>query len=201
MPFTSDNELFNAFHRGETSAIEHFYKLNFKPLCIFAERITGTKEDAQDLVTESFIKMLNKREQFQNLSNARSFLYLVTKNACINLLKSRTTQEKARKQIQFLTPAGEENKDQVNEEMLRLHVLQQIHEEIENLPPRCKEIFKLLFLEGLSTDQIADQLRINTQTVRTQKARALQLLKSELIKKNLILALLYLTLLFPSERI
>ena len=71
---------------------------------------------------------------------------------------------------------------------------------IENLPDRCKEIFRLIFIDGLTTDQIGERLNISPQTVRTQKARALDLIKSELLKKNLLSALLYLLLLFPADR-
>jgi len=196
-----DIELFASFHRGDTLAIKRVYELHFKPLCFFAERITGTKEDAEDLVTESFLKMLNQREDFQNLSNVKSFLYLVTKNAAINFIKSRGRQNAAKQQISYLTASGEEIEDAIGDEVTRAQVLQQIHEEIENLPERCRQIFKLLYLQGLSPEEISRQLKISAQTVYTQKARAVQLLKNELLKKNLITALLYLIILFPAERI
>jgi RNA polymerase sigma-70 factor (ECF subfamily) len=199
--YHSDIELFAAFHRGEELAIRQVYNLHFKPLCFFAQRITGDKEEAQDLVAESFIKMFQKREKFQNLSNVKSFLYLATKNASINQLKAKQRHDAAHKQIRFLNTEGQESEDLVNEELLRLEVLVAIHTEIENLPDRCREIFKLLFIEGLSTDQIGERLNISPQTVRTQKARALELIKSELLKKNLLTALIYLLLLFPSDRL
>ena len=197
--YLSDMDLFAAFHQGDEAAFEQVYNLHFKPLCFFASRITGDKQEAQDLVADSFIKMLGKRQEFQNLSNVKSFLYLSTKNAALNQLKSKVRHGAAHKQIRFLNTEGETADDLVNEELLRLEVLAAIHTEIENLPDRCREIFKLLFIEGLSTDLIAERLDISAQTVRTQKARALTLIKSELLKKNLLPALLYLLLLFPKN--
>lgn len=199
--YTTDTELFNAFHEGKADAVESIYQLYYKPLCFFAERFTEDREAAQDVATDSFIKMLDKRTEFQNLSNLRSFLYLVTKNACLNQLKANKRHEAAHKQLKFLTNEGEEAVDRVKEELVRLEVVQSIHAEIELLPGRCKEIFKLLFIEELGTDEIAQRLDISPQTVRTQKARALQLIKTELLKKNLIAAFLYLLLFFPDGKI
>jgi RNA polymerase sigma-70 factor (ECF subfamily) len=197
--YESDIALFAAFHRGEEAAVRQVYQLHFKPLCFFAQRITGSREEAQDLVADSFVKMLQKREEFQNLSNVKSFLYLITKNACINHIRATQRHDAAHKQIRFLGSEGTESENVLRGEMLRLELLQAIHAEIENLPGRCKEIFKLLFIEGLGTEEIGERLGISAQTVRTQKARALQLIRSELLKKNLILALLYLSVLFPRD--
>lgn len=77
--------------------------------------------------------MLQKRTEFQNLSNIKSFLYLVTKNACINHIKAHQRHEVTHRQLRFLNPEGSfPEEDFINEEMLRLEVLQTIHAEIEN---------------------------------------------------------------------
>jgi RNA polymerase sigma-70 factor (ECF subfamily) len=199
--YASDIALFNAFHRGEEAAIQAVYQIHFKPLCFFAQRIVADKEDAEDIVTNIFIKMLGKRDEFENLSNVKSFLYLATKNTCLNHLRDSQRHEAAHKQIRFLNAEGDENENAIDEEMMRFEVLQAIYAEIEKLPGRRKEIFKLLFIEGLSTNQVSERLKISVQTVRTQKARALLLIKSELLKKNLLPALIYLILLFPTELI
>lgn len=198
--YSSDTDLFIAFHKGEVTAVQQVYHLYYKPLCFFAQRITGSKEVAEDIVADSFIKMLHRRQDFKNLSNIKSFLYLVTKNAGLNHIRGRQRHELAHEQIRFLSEREGEETNAVKEELLRLEMLQQIYAEIENLPDRCKEIFKLLFIEGLNTEEIGKRLDISSQTVRTQKARALQLIKTELLKKNLITAILYLAILFPVDR-
>jgi RNA polymerase sigma factor (sigma-70 family) len=78
-------------------------------------------------------------------------------------------------------------------EILRVELLQEIYEEIEELPGRCKEIFKMIFIQGLSTDIIGEQLGISLQTVRTQKARAIGLIRTQLLKKNRLVTLMLLT--------
>ncbi len=79
----------------------------------------------------------------------------------------------------------------IETEVLRAEVLQEIYAEVESLPGRCGQIFKLLFIEGLPTDQIAERFGINVQTVRTQKARAICLIRTALLKKGRLAALVF----------
>jgi RNA polymerase sigma factor (sigma-70 family) len=72
----------------------------------------------------------------------------------------------------------------IETEVLRAEVLQEIYAEVENLPGRCGQIFKLLFIHGKSTEEIGGLLGINPQTVRTQKARAISLIRTALLKKG-----------------
>ena len=77
--YCDDAALFSAFHSGNEQAIQVVYKRHFKPLYFFAQRFTFNKDDAKDLVTDVFIKMIQKKEEFQKISNVKSFLYLSTK--------------------------------------------------------------------------------------------------------------------------
>ncbi len=77
-------------------------------------------------------------------------------------------------------------------EVLRAELLYEIYQEMENLPEKCGQIFKMLFIEDKSTEEVAQHFGINVQTVRSQKARAIQLLKAALTQKNKTAALILL---------
>jgi RNA polymerase sigma factor (sigma-70 family) len=64
---------------------------------------------------------------------------------------------------------------------------------LEALPPRCRDIIRLIFKEDLSTDEIAERLGIDRQNVRSQKARGLQLLRSRLLDRGSLSALILLS--------
>src|SRR6266498_2637097 len=90
--FANDNELLIALKQGDNNAFNHVYSLFYRPLCYFAERLTGQHEIAEDVVAESFIKLLQKKPDFSNVKKLKSFLYTVTQNTCIDILRRNKKQ-------------------------------------------------------------------------------------------------------------
>jgi RNA polymerase sigma-70 factor (family 1) len=190
--YTDHTLLWTAFQQGESQAEKQVFQQFFKPLCIYSERITGQLEPAEDIVAEAFIKAWARRQDFEGLENLKAFLYRVVRNASINEAVATRTHRKAHAQIEYVARQDAEDEPALEREILLVELLQEIYEEMENLPGRCGQIFKLIFIHGRSTEEIAAELSINPQTVRTQKARAIQLIKMELLKKNRISSLLLL---------
>lgn len=185
----------DAFRKGEPQALHSLLKLFYSPLCLFAERLVKDRLAAEDIVGESFIKLWNKRNDFETLQNTKAFLYITTRNACLNLLKQTHRDNLSKKQLAYLTGEREEY---ILNEMVRAEVLQEIMQAIENLPEQCGKVLKLGYLEGLKNQEIADLLKISVHTVKNQKARAIQLLKIKLRDRDLM-ALFFLYTLFPAE--
>lgn len=161
-------------------------------MCLYAERLTGHIHQSEDIVAEVFLKALDKRAEFKSLDNLKGFLYRAIRNASINYNMAVKRHNAAHEQIGYLTRDNYETDAIFNNEVLRMELVHEIYKEIENLPAQCSKIFKLLFINGLATDEIASLLSINVQTVRSQKARAIQLIKIQLLKTNKILPLLFL---------
>jgi len=196
--YIDDNDLFNAFKKGEPKASEKIFSDHFRELCFFAERLSGSKETAEDLVADSFVKMLQRKESFENLQNIKAFLFVTTRNACINSFKAGQRHANAHRQMHYLLKSDAGKAGLFEDEIIRAEVINAIYTEVENLPDRAKTVFKLIFTEGLSNEEIARQLGIEIQTVRSQKARALQLLRTTLLKKGNIIALIYLVSCFSA---
>jgi RNA polymerase sigma-70 factor (family 1) len=189
------NDIMDTFRKGEPQALHSLLKLFYSPLCLFAERLVTDRSAAEDIVGESFIKLWNKRNDFETLQNTKAFLYITTRNACLNLLKQSKRDNLSKKQLAYLTSEREEY---VLNEIVRAEVLQEIMQAIENLPEQCGKVLKLGYLEGLKNQEIADLLQISVHTVKNQKARAIQLLKIKLRDRDLM-ALYFLYTLFPAE--
>lgn len=197
-PYTDHTLLWTAFQQGESQAEKQVYHQFFKPLCIFSERITGQLEAAEDIVAEAFVKAWGRRQNFVTADNLKAFLYRVVRNASINFAVATRQHRQAHLQIAYIEGQDKEEEPADQREILRAELLQEIYEEMENLPGRCGEIFKLIFIHGKSTEEIGQLLGINPQTVRTQKARAIQLIKIQLLKKNRISSLLLLMVILDS---
>jgi RNA polymerase sigma-70 factor (ECF subfamily) len=55
-----------------------------------------------------------------------------------------------------------------------------VHQAIQQLPPKCREVFRLHYLQGMDYEEIAKELKVSISTVRNQKARALALLRKQM---------------------
>jgi RNA polymerase sigma factor (sigma-70 family) len=99
----------------------------------------------------------------------------MVRNASIDAIRHDQTRKNFQAEARYLQ--GENAGAEPMEEFLRAELLKQIHEAIEKLPSRCKEIFKLHWLEGLKNQDIADKLQVSVNTVINQKVRALSKLR------------------------
>jgi RNA polymerase sigma factor (sigma-70 family) len=181
-----------AFQARDPGAERLIFQRFFRPLCLYSERITGNMPAAEDVVAEAFEKCMDRRGEFKTLENCKAFLYHLVRNASINVSNLDRSHRSAHAKIGYIQEGEVEGAFPVENEILRSELLQEIYAEIEALPGRCRTIFKLIFFEGLSTEEIAERLGIRMQTVRSQKSRAIELIKTELLKKDRFLAVLVL---------
>jgi RNA polymerase sigma-70 factor (family 1) len=178
-----DNDIIVSLKKGVPDALQTLLKHYYSALCLFAERLLGDSAAAEDIVGESFVKLWNKRTDFENHQNLKAFMYITVRNACLNYLKQAKRDSLSKKQLAYLT--GEKEEFVLNE-MIRAEVLKEIMDEISNLPEQCRKVLKLGYLEGMKNQEIADLLNISIHTVKNQKARAIQLLKIRLRDRDLM---------------
>ncbi len=168
--------------KRHTHAINYLFKRHYKPLCYFAWQLTGNKGEAEDIAGDVFLKLWRKHNDFETLRNIKAFLYIATRNACFDYLKHMQRKNASHEELLYLAETSE---DIIQSHIIKSEILRNILFEVETLPPVRKQIFKLIYLENLTTSEIAQKLNITTDTVRVQKARALNLLRTQLLKKGL----------------
>ncbi|HEV8283846.1 MAG TPA: RNA polymerase sigma-70 factor [Chitinophagaceae bacterium] len=176
-----------AFKNRDAKAFAHIFKLHRKALVYFADRIIGVRQEAEDIVADSFMKLWARHADFESMPAIKSFLYVVTKNACFDFLKYSKKVSASQKEFSYW--AGDKEVE-ILHLMYKAELLAELDREIQLLPPKCRNIFQLAFYEGLNTMEIAAKLGLSDQTVRNQKAKAVQIIKAAFFKKNLALAFL-----------
>ena len=144
------------------------------------------QQEAEDVATESFIKLWNNRSQFTSALSVRSWLRTTTRNASLNLLKQQKARQNRLSEIAKLLNEAEE---QWNQEDILAQLLQTIYKEIEALPPKSREVFKLRYLKGMTNKEIANQIGIHHQSVRDHLVRAFKTLRLTLDKNSHLLGL------------
>lgn len=188
----TETQLIHALHRNHPKGFDYIFNELFPELSYYAGRLIGDLEEAKDIASESLGAFWKKdKTEFNHFDHVRRFLYAVTKNACIDF--ARKTQTKLKHEAALTRLAFEENDDE--NILLETEVIKEIFEEIERLPEKCKEVFKLSYIEGLKRSEVASRLNISENTVRNQNIKALHKLRIVFAHKELVVAyLLYLEL-------
>lgn len=170
------------FQKGNAMAFSKIFDLYYRPLCYFAATILDDSGEVEDVVSEVFLKLWQKAADFNTISSIKGFLYISTKNLCIDRLRSQKRKVASMDNYLYSLESLTEQEDY---NVLESEVLSLIYEEIECLPTKARAIFKLIFFDGLKTDEVAHQLGISVKTVRNQKARAVHLLQTALYKRGI----------------
>ena len=183
---SNDIKLFNRIRDDDFIAFETIFKKYYKSLCVFAENYVGEPEMAKEIVSDFFLKFWENRKKIHINSSGKNYLFTSIHNLCIKYLehlkvlkKYHEFAESQLKNIEFLTSVSG---DYPLANLISKEIVADIEEAIENLPDKCKEIFKLSRFEDLSYDEIATKQNISINTVRTQMSRALEKLRESLSK-------------------
>lgn len=178
-----EGELIALFRSGDRKALQHLYTLHYKTLCYFANKLIIDLPQAEDIVADSYIKLWNLRSNFDTLINIRAFLYITVRNACFNFLRQAKRISAAQAEMLYLM---QNESDKILFTEIEANLLDKIHAEIESLPRQCREVFKLFYLQQMTTTQIALEMNLSRNTVQNHKIRATKLLRTAFLKKNLL---------------
>ncbi|RZK38575.1 MAG: RNA polymerase sigma-70 factor [Pedobacter sp.] len=170
------------YHRGDESALSHFFDLHYRSLCYFASKFIQDEEEAKDIVSGCFVKFWQGKHIAETEENVKSFLYISCKNSCLNYLKNLASRNRI--QNTYYEKLTKEE-GYVELEIIRSETLDLLHKEIEALPDKTREVFKLIYFDQLKTDEIAQMLEITEKSVRYYKAKAIESLKTSMFKKGL----------------
>ncbi len=176
------------FRKGDQEAFAAIFRLHYRPLCYFAAQLVTELSEAEDIVKDSFVKLWGKYADFDNAQTIKSFLYITTRNACLNSLRHEQVKNTVHKELAYLEN-GRGDELMLNQ-LIRLELMQEIYNEIEKMPEKRREVFKMAFIEGMKNAEIAQQLNLSIFTVKEHKAKALAYLRLRFSDKYIMLVLL-----------
>lgn len=188
-PSTAPDPL-NAVDSNSFRALYHQYQAS---LFFQAFGLLQDQQEAEDIVTESFMKLWKTRDQFNSIGAAVNWLRVTTRNACLDLLKHRKVVQHS---ISELSAKGTGNENEWYHEDLLAELLQEVYASIESLPEKSREVFRLRYIDGLKNEEIAGKLGIRHQSVRNHLATALKMIRVKLLDKDHLLPILLLMLKF-----
>jgi RNA polymerase sigma-70 factor (ECF subfamily) len=151
-----------------------YFEAYFEGLFTYAYTIVKDSAEARDIAQTSFIKLWQKRKEIDFSGKAKSYLYTTAYHLALNTVRNRKTHQQHQESLQNKNaPATIYTSEQKE-------IRNRIREAINQLPPRCREIFLKSRLEGRKYAEIAGELNISVKTVEVQMGRALKFLKEQL---------------------
>ncbi len=141
----------------------------YQTLCYFAYNYLKGQEEAEDVVQEVFVKLLDATESFDDEEHLKHYLYKAVRNACLNQIKLSGIRSEILNNIQKNTLPDEND---FFCSVVRAEVYGEIMAAISELPNECGRVFKLAYVEGFSNEEVAEQLSISVNTVKSQKNKA-----------------------------
>ena len=172
-------------------AFDAIYEKYSKRLYGFVIRYVKQEADAEEIVQEVFIKIWENRSKIDVYSSFESFLFTISYNSAISLLRKRVSEKKYLEYLKSLQE--DENIRESTDEIQFKELNENIDFLLGKLTPRQKEIFKLSREEGLTHEEIAKKLGISVNTVKNHMVSSLHFLKSN-IDEEVMVNLLFICL-------
>lgn len=135
---------------------------------------------AEDIVHDVFLKFCHRNTDKLNENGVRIYLLRMVRNACFDHLKHLKVEETYMAKVQAELKIEELKWYDLNENILFSEKINAVYDEIEKLPPRCKEIFTKAYLGEEKHTDIAKELNISVRTVETQIYKALKIIRDNL---------------------
>lgn len=172
----SDETLISILQDGDLSAFGELYNRYWKFLIAKAFDRLKSKEDAEEIVQELFIKIWRRRERIDLQFSFKTYIFAALRYEIMHFI----AKQQYRKDDISIDSADYQEFWAQEEEFHSLEMKElehQVNQIIDNLPEKCQIIFKMSRNDGMSAKKIAEVLSLSTRTVETQIGKAIRVLK------------------------
>jgi len=179
----TEKEIVEEVKEGIASAFDNLYQAYFHKLYNFAFSILKSKEDAEEVVQNTFFKIWEKHRNIDSHYAFKSFLYTIAYHVTIDLLRERLKERHFRDTI-----IEKSNSNYNLEEVIEYgDLLKHIEYIVKELPPRKNEIYQLSRVDHLSYSEIAEKLNISVKTVENSLNFSMNFIKKRFGKDSLVI--------------
>lgn len=170
MPISNyEHELIQKCCDGNRTAYREFYELFAGELLAIAFRYMKTKQEAEDVLQEVFIKAFKNLANFDKRAALKTWLTRIVINTALNMLRKQHHSQ--------LWNIDEFENIETKELPLDNYLFNELISFIQQLPAGCKSVFNLYAIEGYSHKEVSETLNISLGTSKSQYHRAKVLLQ------------------------
>lgn len=182
--FDTERELLLRVANGDETAFRNLYDMYHQLLATYIFRLTRSLSETEEIVHDVFLKLWMSRESLSAIENARAYLFVVSRNHALNVV-NRRMKELLKRQEWISDTKNSLSVPGDHEESS--HSI--IDKAIDQLPPQQKKVFLLSRHEGLTYHEIASNMGISRETVKTYLKHATTSI-TKYIRKNIEISLL-----------
>lgn len=174
---------------------QDLFRKYYSSLLFYATQLLGDEEEAADVVQDVFVDLWNRKDSVDIGDQIQAFLYRAVYTRALNALKHKSiensycaAQEEINQQrIEFYQPDNNEVIRRIEDSELK----KEIYDAINELPDKCRMVFKLSYLRDMKNKEIADALGVSLRTIEAHMYKALKLLRGRLEHLWMFLLILF----------
>lgn len=153
-----------------------FYNRYYAALCTYVSKILPIPVAVEDLVQEVFISVWEGKRIFADEKELTNYLYRACYNNTLLYIRNHQIHDVA---LSKMLEAQKEEEDRIYALTVKEEIIRQLYQHINDLPPEQRRII-LLRIEGFTWEEIAEQLKVSINTVKTQKTRSYRFLRERM---------------------
>jgi len=179
------NLIIQEIKKRNKDVFKTFFNKHYETYVLYANSYLFDKAASEDIVQDVFVYLWENAERIDIQSSLQGYLYTMVRNRCLNYLKTIKVTDKnhiLEFNINLITEQVFDSNSEENKEIVYKHLLQIL----ETLPEKMQQVVKLKFLHSYKYSEIASEMNISINTVKTQLKRAKQRI-AELITILLII--------------
>jgi RNA polymerase sigma-70 factor (ECF subfamily) len=141
-------------------------------------QLLNDRNAAEDIVQDFFVNLWFDSPKIQIKNSLKAYLFASIRNRSLDYLKHQKVTKKFQANALF-TPIEDNSFEHY---LVENELCQIIERSLEKLTPRCREIFEMNRIKGLSNQEISERLGISKRTVELQITNSLKILRKELVE-------------------
>jgi RNA polymerase sigma-70 factor (ECF subfamily) len=171
---------------GDADAFRDLVDRHSRRIYRLALRMTGSVQDAEDVVQEAFLRAYRQLDRFESRANFGTWLHRITVNCSIDLMRARPRREDTHdaESLETLGPAvtthGGGGPNEPERLALSAEIQERVVEAMERLSPMERAAFTLRHFEGMSIEEIGHTLNLRTNATKHSIFRAVRKMRAAL---------------------
>jgi len=189
MPFMTDKHLLIQLKEGDEQAFRELYVRHHRKILAFAVHLTHSAVDAEDILQDTFLRIWTNRRQLPDIESFENYIFMIARNRTLDHLRKVALQQRLIDQVWANISETSEESPAIQLDARESKFL--VHQALEALSPQKQTVFQLSRQQGLSHEEIAQQLGLSKSRVKNLLVETLKHIRVFLARHSSLLTIFF----------